>query len=266
MTLLAACGAAEDRAGSQTPAPATGAASAGPVAKSGPSTRATPDPSAPAVHPVATAKEPEHHVHAGDMAVALTFDDGPSPTYTPQVLSILHQYNVTATFFMIGTNIERHPEVLRQVLAAGHLVGNHTWSHPDLRALDPAKVREEIERTGDIITRVGRGAPPILFRAPYGNFTGTAMAVSASLGMHPVAWSVDPRDWSRPGAQAIVDGVLGAVRTEAIVLNHDGALLDPGQTEVGGPADRSETVAALRTYLPRLIDAGYEFTVPDPAR
>jgi peptidoglycan/xylan/chitin deacetylase (PgdA/CDA1 family) len=200
------------------------------------------------------------------MEVALTFDDGPSPTYTPQVLSVLHQYNVTATFFMIGTNVERHPDVLRQVLAAGHLVGNHTWSHPDLRTLAPAKVREEIERTSEIITRVGGGRPPILFRAPYGNFTSTAMAVSASLGMHAVDWSVDPRDWSRPGADAITQRVLTAIEPGAIVLNHDGALLDPGETEIGGAADRSETVAAVKAYLPRLIASGYRFTVPDPAR
>ncbi|MFB7667702.1 polysaccharide deacetylase family protein [Kitasatospora sp. NPDC056138] len=263
--LLTACGSAARENAMPPVAPGTSAPAQPTPAAAAASTAAAP--SFPSPAPLAAVpKEPEYYVHAGPGQLALTFDDGPSPTYTPQVLGILRQYGATATFFMIGANVEKHPDILRQVVAAGHQVANHTWSHPDLGTLSEAEVRGEIERTNEIITRVGRVRPPILFRAPGGHFTRTSMSVCASLGLHPVAWSVDPVDWSRPGTQAIVDQVLDAAKPGSIVLNHDGALLDPGESEIGGFADRSETVAALKTYLPRLIDAGYTFTLPDPAR
>jgi len=209
------------------------------------------------------AMEPEYSVHAGPMTVALTFDDGPGPIYTAQVLAILRRYGVTATFFMIGENVEKYPDVLRQVLAEGHHLGNHTWSHPDLGKRSDTQVREEIERTNDIIARAGCTQPPGLFRAPYGYFTPASFAVCADLGLRPVSWSVDPRDWSNPGTDAIVDTVLCQARTGSIVLEHDGCLID-GPIVPGGPADRSQTVAALADYLPRLIHNGYRFTAVTP--
>ncbi|KJK60081.1 polysaccharide deacetylase family protein [Saccharothrix sp. ST-888] len=267
-SLLTACGSAAQENATPPAAPGTsapGGAPAQPTPAAAASTAAAP--SFPSPAPLAAIpEEPEYYVHAGPKELALTLDDGPSPTYTPQVLAVLRQYGITATFFVIGANVEKNPDILRQVVAAGHRVGNHTWSHPDLGTLSEAQVRSEIERTSEIITRVGRVRPPTLFRAPGGHFTRTSMAVCASLGLNPVAWSVDPVDWSRPGTQAIVDRVLSAAKPGSIILNHDGALLSPGESEVGGFADRSETVAALKTYLPRLIDAGYTFTLPDPAR
>ena len=215
----------------------------------------------PALRP---ATEPDYYVQGGPMALALTFDDGPSPVYTGQVLAILRRHGVTATFFMIGANVQKYPDVLRQVLADGHRVGNHTWSHPDLGKRSDTQVREEIERTSDIIARVGRRQPPTLFRAPYGYFPPVSFAVCADLGLRPISWSVDPRDWSNPGTTAIVDTVMSRTRTGSIVLEHDGCLID-GPILPGGPADRSQTVHALARYLPRLIDNGYRFTVPGPA-
>ena len=212
---------------------------------------------------VCPAEQPEYSVHAGPMTMALTFDDGPSPRYTAQVLAILRRYGVTATFFMIGENVEKYPDVLRQVLAEGHQVGNHTWSHPDLGKRSDEQVRAEIERTSDIIASAGRTQPPRLFRAPYGYFTPATFAVCARLGLQPVSWSVDPEDWSNPGTDAIVDTVLCRARTGSIVLEHDGCLID-GPIVPGGPADRSQTVAALAAYLPRLIHNGYRFTAVEP--
>jgi len=209
------------------------------------------------------AEQPEYSVDAGPMTLALTFDDGPGPRYTAQVLAILRRYGVTATFFMIGENVEKYPDVLRQVLAEGHHVGNHTWSHPDLGKRSDAQVRTEIERTSEIIAAAGRVRPPRLFRAPYGYFTRASFDVCADLGLRPVSWSVDPRDWSNPGADAIVDTVLSRACTGSIVLEHDGCLID-GPIEPGGPADRSQTVAALADYLPRLIHNGYRFTALGP--
>ena len=201
-------------------------------------------------------------MQAGPRTLALTFDDGPGP-YTAQVLAILRRYGVPATFFMIGENVAKYPDTLRQVLDAGHSVGNHTWSHPNLGKRTDAQVREEIERTSDAIAGVA-GACPLLFRAPYGYFPPASLAVCADLGLTPVSWSVDPRDWSNPGATAIVGTVLDWARTGSIVLEHDGCLID-GPIEPGGPADRSQTVAALADYLPRLIHRGYRFTAVTPA-
>lgn len=197
------------------------------------------------------------------MTMALTFDDGPSLVSTPEILATLRRYGVTATFFMIGANIEKYPQVARQVVGEGHRVGNHSWSHPAFEGLPAAQVRTEIERTNAAITRVG-GRRPTLFRAPGGHFTPACMTVCAELGLRPVSWSVDPEDWSRPGTDAIVDRVLGAARTGSIVLNHDGCLSADHAPAPGSPCDRAQTAAALRRYLPRLVEAGYRFTVPGP--
>jgi peptidoglycan/xylan/chitin deacetylase (PgdA/CDA1 family) len=207
---------------------------------------------------------PEYYVHAGPRSLALTFDDGPSPVYTPEVLSILRQYGVTATFFMIGANAAKFPDTVRQVVEEGHRVGNHTWTHPDLGTLTRPQVRAELERTSELLTRLC-GEPPVMFRAPGGFFSHATMAVCGELGLRPVSWSVDPRDWANPGAGAIVDRVLGNARTGSIVLDHDGCLADDPIPSPGGPADRSQTVTALRAYLPGLVRAGYRFTVPDQA-
>ncbi|MDH6115236.1 peptidoglycan/xylan/chitin deacetylase (PgdA/CDA1 family) [Kitasatospora sp. MAP12-15] len=201
-----------------------------------------------------SAADPEYYVHAGSMALALTIDDGPSADYTPQVLSILRQYGVTATFFMVGSNVDQYPDVARQVHDEGHLIGNHTWSHVDLGTLSADQTRDEIQRTSDIIAQVTDGTSPTLFRAPGGYFTHAAMAVCGDLGLAPISWSVDPEDWSNPGTSAIVDRVLSNATTGSIILNHDGL------------GDRSQTVSALQTYLPQLIDSGYQFVLPDPAR
>ncbi|WP_266290751.1 polysaccharide deacetylase family protein [Kitasatospora sp. NBC_01287] len=201
-------------------------------------------------------------MHGGPKVVALTFDDGPSPIDTPHVLDILREHGVTATFFMIGMNVKRYPDTVRQVVEAGHQVGNHTWSHPDLGTLSRAGVRREIERTSDIIATTC-GERPALFRAPGGHFTRNSYAVCADLGLRSICWNVDPEDWSNPGAAAITSRVLSTTRTSSIVLNHDGCLTDTLITAPGGPGDRSQTVDALRVYLPKLLAAGYRFTVPD---
>lgn len=193
--------------------------------------------------------EPMFHVHDGRKHIALTIDDGPSPEYTPQVLRLLEKYRVTATFSMIGLEVDAHPGLVREVAAAGHKIANHTWSHLDLVYLSPAAVADQIGRaTGAIHKATGR--VPALFRAPYGAWSPVVLRQCAEAGMTPLDWSVDPRDWSRPGVAAIVGNIMRNTRTGSIILEHDG----------GG--DRSQTVAALTIVLPRLLDAGYRFTTP----
>ena len=192
---------------------------------------------------------PLRTIDDGSKAIALTIDDGPDPVYTPQVLALLARYRVTATFSMIGIEVQAHPAVAREVAAAGHLIVNHTWTHLNLAWLPPAVVTEQMSRaTGAIHDATGR--IPGLFRAPYGAWSPFVLSQCARTGMEPLGWSVDPRDWSRPGVAAIVTNIMRNTRTGSIILEHDG----------GG--NRSQTVAALKIVIPRLLAAGYHFRTP----
>ncbi len=188
-------------------------------------------------------------VEDGRKVVALTIDDGPSPVYTPQILRILHRYGVTASFSMVGLNVAAYPRVAREVAAAGHMIVNHTWNHYNLRYMSAAGVWDEIAHATDAI-HAATGKHPSMFRAPYGVWAPAAFSYCAQAGLTPLAWSVDPRDWSRPGVRAIARTVMSDTRTGSVILEHDG----------GG--NRSQTVAALKIWLPRLLDAGYQFTTP----
>jgi peptidoglycan/xylan/chitin deacetylase (PgdA/CDA1 family) len=192
---------------------------------------------------------PMTHVDDGRMAIALTIDDGPSPVYTPQVLRLLDKYRVTATFSMIGLEVDANPAVAREVAAAGHVIANHTWSHLDLAFQPPGVIADQIDRAAGAIHQV-TGRAPTLFRAPYGAWSPAVLQYCAQARMTPLAWSVDPRDWSRPGVAAIVGNIMRHTSTGSIILEHDG----------GG--NRTQTLAALKIVLPRLLDAGYHFVTP----
>ncbi|MEU1374966.1 polysaccharide deacetylase family protein [Streptomyces triculaminicus] len=206
---------------------------------------------------------PDHQVAAGPRAIALTFDDGPNPLYTPGVLDVLARYRVRATFFMLGANVAKYPELARQIADEGHALGNHTWTHTNLDHLPAARIRDEIRRTQDVIAET-TGRTPLLFRAPGGHFAPAALTICAELGLRPIAWSIDTVDWSRPGIDRIVRTVLDEVRTGSIVLHHDGSLSEHPYPEFEGDNDRSQTVAALAVYLPQLLCSGYRFTTVTP--
>ncbi|EDY43434.2 polysaccharide deacetylase family protein, partial [Streptomyces sp. SPB074] len=183
-------------------------------------------------------------------ALALTFDDGPDPRWTPEILAVLAAHEARATFFVCGRQAAKHPALLRRITEAGHLLGNHTWDHRRLTGLGRASVEDELLRTSETVRRA-TGRAPAWFRAPYGEWDRTVHALGARHGMEPLAWSVDTRDWSRPGAAAITRRVLAGAAPGAVVLCHDG----------GG--DRAQTVAALRGFLPRLRAAGFGLVQPD---
>jgi peptidoglycan-N-acetylglucosamine deacetylase len=193
--------------------------------------------------------EPMSTVKDGPKVVALTIDDGPSPVYTPQILRILRRYGVIASFSMVGVNAVAYPGVAREVAAAGHMIVNHTWNHYNLGYMSAAGVRDEIARATDAI-HSATGKRPGMFRAPYGVWAPAVFNYCGQAGLTPLAWSVDPRDWSRPGVRAIARTIMSGTRTGSVILEHDG----------GG--NRSQTVAALKIWLPRLLDAGYRFTTP----
>ena len=190
-----------------------------------------------------------HTVRDGPKVVALTIDDGPSPTYTPQILQLLASYGITATFSMIGRNVAAYPSLAREVSAAGHMVVNHTWSHANLPLLAPVAQADQMTRASAVIQQA-TGQKPAMFRAPYGAWSPAVLAQCRQLGLTPLDWSVDPRDWARPGVSAIVANIMRNTRTGSIILEHDG----------GG--NRSQTVAALTFVLPRLLAQGFRFGTP----
>jgi peptidoglycan-N-acetylglucosamine deacetylase len=198
----------------------------------------------------AFASEPVCTVKAGPHRVAVTFDDGPHPEFTPQVLRILRRHRVRATFCVVGTEVEKHPELVRAIRDQGHAVANHSWSHANLQQLSPMRVSEEVEYGLAAIERVLPGYRVGWFRAPYGRWSPEVMGSIRAAGLRPLGWSVDPRDWERPGADEIVRRVLSATTTGSIILNHD----------AGG--DRDQTVAALGQWLPDLLSSGYRFVHP----
>uniref|UniRef100_UPI002A801F7D polysaccharide deacetylase family protein n=1 Tax=Streptomyces sp. CRN 30 TaxID=3075613 RepID=UPI002A801F7D len=233
------------------PAPAPGAGARPALKPSAyrlrPLTGYGPPRAAPARLPVRS--EPLLELSGRGRTMVLTFDDGPDPRYTPDILDTLAEYDVRATFFVCGEMAADNKDLLVRMADEGHVVGNHTWSHPLLTRLGRRKIRDEMERTADVIDRAC-GEPPRWFRAPYGAWNRAAFQLGAELGMEPLAWTVDTLDWTTPGTRTIVDRVEDGAAPGVVVLSHD----------AGG--DRSQSVRALRTYLPRLLDSGYRLTVP----
>ena len=183
--------------------------------------------------------------------VALTFDDGPSPIYTPQVLDVLDTHGITATFCVVGTAAQAHPQIVEDIVNRGHTLCDHTISHDlELSTRDEQRIRAEIEGTLDSIYAAVPEIEVPFFRAPGGNFSAVVNTMAASYDQAPLGWSVDPKDWREPGANHIYAEVMARVTPGSIVLLHDG----------GG--DQSDTVAALDDIASALHDAGYEFVIP----
>ncbi|MFD9909481.1 polysaccharide deacetylase family protein [Streptomyces sp. NPDC059063] len=186
-------------------------------------------------------------------SMVLTFDDGPDPRYTPAILRTLRRYDTRAMFFVCGEMAADNRDLLREMADDGHVIGNHTWSHPLLPALTRSAIRDQMERTCEVVEDTV-GTPPLWFRAPYGAWNRAAFELGAHLGMEPLAWTVDTLDWREPGTDTIVRRVLDGAGPGVVVLSHD----------AGG--DRTQSVHALSGYLPELLDAGYRFTVPSRYR
>jgi peptidoglycan/xylan/chitin deacetylase (PgdA/CDA1 family) len=189
------------------------------------------------------------HGPRGEREIALTFDDGPwwEPPAS-QFVSLLARERVPVTFFEIGEHIATYDPrgtVERQMLADGDMIGDHTWSHPDLLGLSASQQREQISRAAAAIRNATSGFEPCLFRAPDGAVDSSLLAVARSLGFATIPWDVDPRDWALPGVNAIIDNVLANAHDGAIVEEHFG----------GGP--RYETLDALPREIAELRAKGY---------
>lgn len=164
-------------------------------------------------------------MRAGELA--LTFDDGPNPAWTPALLDVLAEHGAQATFFMLGSHAQAEPELVRRVAAAGHVIGNHSWSHPNLARSGAARIREELVRTQHRLEQT-LGAPVRFFRPPYGARRPAVFRIARELGLEPVLWNAMTTDWSERSAeriaarlQAKIDRLQRRGRAANVVL-HDG--------------------------------------------
>lgn len=189
---------------------------------------------------------------AGDgNVVALTFDDGPHPDHTPRILDLLARHRATATFCMVGRQAAQHPELVAAVAAAGMRLCAHSIGHDGDLPSRPLRVIEaEVSGSKAILTAAAPDAAVEYFRAPQGNWSEQITLTATANGMRPLSWSIDSRDWERPGVDQIVATVQGGLAPGAIILLHDG----------GGRRD--QTVAALERLLPWLVERGYRFAAP----
>ena len=178
--------------------------------------------------------------------IALTFDDGPHPRYTKEILSILKEYQVTATFFIIGINAINYPEDLQRIVDAGCEIGNHTYSHRHLKALSEEEMKRELSECEVAISQIC-GIIPQVFRPPQGMMNESLKRVSAEMGYRLILWSIDTKDWALTPTAEILGIVQNQIRGGDIILMHD--YVSGGNT----------TCAALRLLIPRLLFCGYEF-------
>ncbi|KIL41379.1 polysaccharide deacetylase [Gordoniibacillus kamchatkensis] len=191
---------------------------------------------------------------SGAKVAALTFDDGPDVTFTGQILDILKQQGIKATFFIVGERALQHPDMVRRIVQEGHAVGNHTWDHPNLVKLTPQQVQDEVLRTEEQLMQT-LGYRTDLFRPPYGNANAAVLQQIAGLGFKIIDWSVDTRDWAGTPTPQIMDFVRKEMTPGGIILQHCAG----GRNE-----NLSNTVAALPQIIFYLKSNGFTFaTVPD---
>jgi len=187
----------------------------------------------------------------GSRQLALTFDDGPNDPHTLGLLEVLARHNVRATFFLIGRYVQQRPDIVREIVQARHIIGNHTFTHPLLTFKSSADVRKELtDCRAAIQDAVGEHSN--LFRPPFGGRRPAVLRIARQLGLEPVMWNVTGYDWSAPPAPVIEKKVSRQIRGGDVILLHDG-----GHKQMG--ADRSQTVLATDYLITRYKSEGYNF-------
>lgn len=184
-------------------------------------------------------------------AVAFTFDDGPNPADTPDLLRVLREHGVRAVFCLVGDQAEAYPDLVRAIVEDGHTLCNHSMHHDDLSGLSPEEAAADMEQAGAAIRAAAPGTPIPYFRAPYG-FWGATPEAAAGLGMQPLSWRLSVADWEPPGTGELVRRLQEGITPGAVVLLHDG----------GG--DRSQTVQAVDRIIPVLRADGWTIGRPAP--
>ncbi len=193
--------------------------------------------------------------------IALTYDDGPNPIYTPRLMEVLDRFGARATFFSIGMWAEREPGLLRELHAAGHAIGNHTFTHPTMPMLSMDAVKDELRRCRAAVEASGvefsRAGDGMLMRPPYGRRRPATLRAMREEGYQPVTWSITCFDWRKTATRRSIARHAAHAGEGDIILMHDGNNLEPA-------ADRSRSVAATEDTLNRYAAEGYEFvTVPE---
>lgn len=188
-----------------------------------------------------------HRKHENnEMKIALTFDDGPHPRYTPKILEILKKYNIKATFFSVGINAYYYPDTLKKVIAAGHEIGNHTYTHPKVCKIEKGRLQKEIEDCENILYEFGEYKTK-LFRPPEGMIDGDILNIINDLDYDVILWDIDTRDWAHTPPDQIAQKVIKNISSGDIILMHD-------YIGVNSP-----TCEALELFIPELLKKGYKF-------
>lgn len=182
------------------------------------------------------------------MKIALTFDDGPHPRYTGQILDVLEEYDIKATFFVVGVNAKNYPDSLIDVIKRGHEIGNHTYSHPHVSGLNTYTLTDEVEKCESTIYGL-TDYKTKLFRPPEGMIDADVRTVLRSLDYKVIMWDIDTRDWAHEPPEKIAENVISNIASGDIILMHD---------YIG---HNSPTVEAIKIFIPVLLEKGYKFVV-----
>ena len=178
--------------------------------------------------------------------IALTFDDGPHPRYTREILDILDEYGIKATFFFVGENVQYYPEAAREVAERGHEIGNHTYTHPSAVKTGEQALRDELRACEQAVQRV-TGQTPKLFRPPQGSWNTRVYEIARERSYSVILWDVDTQDWAATPADKISSYVIESTKGGNIILMHD------------YHGKHCDTARALRLFLPVLLERGFEF-------
>jgi peptidoglycan/xylan/chitin deacetylase (PgdA/CDA1 family) len=192
----------------------------------------------------------------GSKQIALTYDDGPNDPHTLRLLEVLARHEVRATFFLIGRYVRQRPDIVQDLVKAGHVLGNHTFTHPNLILTGAAETRNQLEECQRTVQET-TGEAPRLFRPPFGRRRPGTLRIARSLSLEPVMWNVTSWDWKTIPAEKIVQKCQRQIRGGDVILLHDGSHIAMG-------ADRSQTVIATERLIEQYKREGYEFvTIPE---
>jgi peptidoglycan/xylan/chitin deacetylase (PgdA/CDA1 family) len=194
-------------------------------------------------------RNPIRSVETNQKMIAFTFDDGPSPIYTPILLDLLQEFNAKATFFVLGERFEQFPEIVQREVRDGHEIGNHTYHHFDMTQLSPEQQKVELELSHELIIK-HTGKPSCLFRPPFGIYDEQLLNITSSMGYEVIMWREenDVKDWMLPGVDLMVSALCEQAGNGEIILLHD-----------AGGEDRHQTLETMRRVLPILKEQGYSF-------
>ena len=194
-----------------------------------------------------------YKVKTNEKLIALTFDDGPHPEFTIKLLDLFKEKGIKATFFVMGSNIEKHKKIVKKMIAEGHELGNHSYSHKNLIFKKKSMIREEIEKTDSLLRELGVKSD-IHFRPPFGRLIFTASSVLGALNKKVIMWNVPTKDYKENDKNVILNRVYKRIKPGSIIVLHDSGVERPGKK-----IDRQATIDAVKVIIDELPKKGYKF-------